>query len=215
MAANTAILEIDSFNYPANLITDEIRQTALRMSFSLLRRWQCQMPPQEIEGITDLALCEAAKRYDPAKGSSFNTFVYYYIKAGLIKAVKHAVTAKKAVHALTRSAHLAGNTSVKINEDIEEEVDVDPDVFAYRQSQSPETMMLENERKQIVREALENLGDRHQRVLNLVYFQQAHPQKIAKELGVTKSALRNELERARNALYNELESSGQLKAIRV
>ena len=48
------------------------------------------MDLDEVDSIVDLSLCEAVKRFDPYKGASFMTFLFYHLKGNLVRAVATA-----------------------------------------------------------------------------------------------------------------------------
>ncbi len=71
----------------------EFRLKARKLGRSILRKWHARMDLQEVDSIVDLSLCEAVKRFDPTKGASFMTFLYYHLKGNLIRAVSAAANA--------------------------------------------------------------------------------------------------------------------------
>lgn len=71
----------------------EFRVKARKLSRSILRKWHARMDLEEVDSIVDLSLCEAVKRYDPTKGASFMTFLYYHLRGNLIRSVSSAASA--------------------------------------------------------------------------------------------------------------------------
>lgn len=67
------------------------RESARKLSRSLLRSWRARLDLQELDSLVDLALCEAATRFNPRKGASFMTFLYYHLRGFLIKTIKEAL----------------------------------------------------------------------------------------------------------------------------
>lgn len=61
----------------------ENRDAAHRVGRSLLRRWGFILPVDERNSAIDIALCEAALTYDPARGTSLITWFYYSFKGEL------------------------------------------------------------------------------------------------------------------------------------
>jgi RNA polymerase sigma factor (sigma-70 family) len=51
------------------------------------------MDLDEVDSLVDLSLCEAVKRFDPLKGASFMTFLFYHLKGNLVRAVASAAAA--------------------------------------------------------------------------------------------------------------------------
>ena len=66
------------------------RIKARKLGRSILRRWHSRMDLDEVDSIVDLSLCEAVKRFDPYKGASFMTFLFYHLKGNLVRAVATA-----------------------------------------------------------------------------------------------------------------------------
>lgn len=69
------------------------RLKARKLGRSILRRWHSRMDLDEVDSIVDLSLCEAVKRFDPFKGASFMTFLFYHLKGNLVRAVASAAAA--------------------------------------------------------------------------------------------------------------------------
>ena len=69
------------------------RIKARKLGRSILRRWHARMELDEVDSIVDLSLCEAVKRFNPYKGASFMTFLFYHLKGNLIRAVTTAAAA--------------------------------------------------------------------------------------------------------------------------
>ncbi len=66
------------------------RLKARKLGRSILRGWHARLDLEEVDSIVDLSLCEAVKRFNPYKGASFMTFLYYHLKGNLIRAVSTA-----------------------------------------------------------------------------------------------------------------------------
>jgi RNA polymerase sigma factor (sigma-70 family) len=66
------------------------RIKARKLGRSILRRWHSRMDLDEVDSIVDLSLCEAVKRFNPDKGASFMTFLFYNLKGNLVRAVASA-----------------------------------------------------------------------------------------------------------------------------
>lgn len=63
------------------------REAARKLALSMIGKWKCRIEPQELQSVIDLALCEAASRYNHAHGAAFMTFLYYHLKGKLIKTI--------------------------------------------------------------------------------------------------------------------------------
>jgi RNA polymerase sigma factor (sigma-70 family) len=66
------------------------RMKARKLGRSILRRWHARLDLEEVDSLVDLSLCEAVKRFNPFKGASFMTFLYYHLKGNLVRAVSTA-----------------------------------------------------------------------------------------------------------------------------
>jgi RNA polymerase sigma factor (sigma-70 family) len=67
------------------------RLKARKLSRSILRKWHARLDLQEVDSVVDLSLCEAVRRFNPSKGASFMTFMYFHLRGNLIRAVAGAV----------------------------------------------------------------------------------------------------------------------------
>ena len=70
----------------------EFRMKARKLARSILRKWHARLDLLEVDSVVDLSLCEAVKRYDPRKGASFMTFLFYHLRGNLIRAVSVAAS---------------------------------------------------------------------------------------------------------------------------
>lgn len=73
------------------LILDHM-QKGRQIAHSLLKRWRSRLEAAEVDSVVDLSLCEAAARFDPSKGVSFITFLFYHLKGNLVRLVIDAST---------------------------------------------------------------------------------------------------------------------------
>ena len=60
------------------------RPSAARVVGSLLRRSNCFLDRTEIQSIADIALCEAARNFDPERGNSFMSYMFLYLKGAVM-----------------------------------------------------------------------------------------------------------------------------------
>ncbi len=70
-------------------------ELARRMTRSILKGWNCRIPVDDQVSIANLALCEAATRFDKSRGVEFPTFLYYYVKGHVGVAVTESVKAQQ------------------------------------------------------------------------------------------------------------------------
>lgn len=71
----------------------EFRVKARKLGRSILRKWHARIDLEELDSVVDLSLVEAVRRFDPTKGASFMTFLYYHLRGNLIRAVSAAASA--------------------------------------------------------------------------------------------------------------------------
>ena len=76
------------------------REAGRKVARSILRKWRANIPEDELNSMVDLALCEAAMRFDPEKGAQFLTFLFYHIRGHLIRWVTQARKDKTFKHAI-------------------------------------------------------------------------------------------------------------------
>ena len=189
------------------------RESARRIALSIIRRWQCTFTEDEIASISDLALCEAARKFDEGKGAKFTTYLYYHIKNRLVDAIDNSVSAKRAINALKDAKSASSSPKLAVHDPDEEFIVPDPDFIEPSAIESPEKGMIREQRRLILHDAISHLEDKHRRLLEMVYFKQVHPGEIAETFGMSRSTLRRAVKKARMALYDELASSGALPAV--
>jgi RNA polymerase sigma factor (sigma-70 family) len=89
----SAISEADEIRAAADCAADRqaliiaLRTKAHRLAFALLRRWGAYLEADEVRSAADLALCEAATRYIPRADSTFITYLFYFIKGAIARAL--------------------------------------------------------------------------------------------------------------------------------
>ncbi len=79
--------------YQQEALIIKYRIKARKLGRSILRRWHSRMDLDEVDSLVDLSLCEAVKRFNPHKGASFMTFLFYHLKGNLVRAVTSAAAA--------------------------------------------------------------------------------------------------------------------------
>lgn len=195
----------------AQASTPEYQEPAMRIAFSLLKKWRCQMNRDDVQGMVGIALVKAAQQFDPSHGTKFESFLFYYIKAELIKTIEGAVKAKKAIEALRDVTPEFGDLNGQSNQNKsknDEQVLPDPDRISASPSINPEKKMILEERNELVRQALTRIDEKHRDILEFIYFQQMHPQEIKEKLGLSRSGIKSALRKAKQALEEELLNSG-------
>ena len=84
------VIKSEPTPYQQEALIIKYRMKARKLGRSILRRWHSRMEIDEVDSIVDLSLCEAVKRFDPLKGASFMTFLFYHLKGNLVRAVTSA-----------------------------------------------------------------------------------------------------------------------------
>jgi RNA polymerase sigma factor (sigma-70 family) len=69
----------------------EYRLKARKLARSFLRRWGVYLEGYLVDSMVDLSLCEAVARFDPERGASFMTFMYYHLRGNLMRLISESV----------------------------------------------------------------------------------------------------------------------------
>lgn len=162
------------------------RDIARRLAVRLLREWRIELSRDELDGIVDLALCEAAERFEYERGTRFTTFLYYYIRGSLLKTIDSLVSEKRAVTAVAYSASATRNERFDLEDTPEIGDCLDPDAYGKKSWDSPEDMMLRRERIATVARVLNNLGEREREVLRRAFESGESPSDIAQAMGCSR-----------------------------
>ncbi|MCB0317885.1 MAG: sigma-70 family RNA polymerase sigma factor [Bdellovibrionales bacterium] len=178
----------------------EFREKARKIARSILRRWRARIELQEVDSIVDLSLCEAVNRFDPTRGVSFITFLYYHLKGNLIRHITAAAT------------HNSVPTSM-----LEWEDGLDSDSKGYRsanaieianalvgeEAEQPDQIYMKKEIIQLSEEACSGLDPLEKEVIERIYLQGEQLLDIAKSLGYSRCHISRV---KKNALANLEES---------
>ncbi len=76
------------------LILDH-RDISRKIAINLIRKWNVRLSEEDLQSLTDLATCEAARRYSPEHGTVFSTFLFYYVRGHLIEFVRESLRRKE------------------------------------------------------------------------------------------------------------------------
>ncbi len=169
----------------AKLILDH-RENGRKLSRSILRRWRVRMPSEEIDSIVDLALCEAARRYSSTHGASFMTFFFYHLRGHLVRSVARAAQGSNVFLAFARSAGLE-NPEWSQNT-VEAACAYMPDyiVNSQRDQESPENVMIRQEKISQCQTACSQLDTLEREILDRSYAEEQPLVDIAKSLGYSR-----------------------------
>lgn len=66
------------------------RTSARKLARRLMKQWSAALESDEVDSLADLALCEAAKGFNPRRNTKFTTYLFYFIRGALIRAIKES-----------------------------------------------------------------------------------------------------------------------------
>lgn len=173
-----------------------------KMAFSILRRWRSRIDNQEVESIVDLSLCEAAKSFNPKKGVSFITFLYYHLKGNLVR----SVTAAAKLNAIPFSELEQGGSS---SDDIEPQKISDGRILNSREvaeslcnqtTELPDEALLKKELANITQSACQQLDSLEKEILERLFVKEEQLVDIANSLGYSRCHISRVKRKALHAL---------------
>lgn len=179
---------------PAQLLNSDERATMIiehrecgrKLASRLLREWRIQLGKDELDGAADLAVCEAAERFDSSRGTRFSTFLYYYIRGNLLRMIERTVAEKRAVQAVQYLVSASRNEQFDLADAPDINPIVDPDACLTPQPVSPEESYLQQERVGVVTQACEQLTGVEREVIMRRFMKGESPSEIASALGYTR-----------------------------
>jgi RNA polymerase sigma factor (sigma-70 family) len=185
------------------------RLKARKLGRSILRRWHARMDLDEVDSIVDLSLCEAVKRFDPAKGASFMTFLFYHLKGNLVRAVATAASSNtipvfNADESETQNgepSHLFGHQFRAMNSAEVAEAVVSQD------APLPDEMLWRKELHGKSSVACEKLDPLEREIIKRIFLQEQQIMDIAATLGYSRCHISRVKKKALETLYNELSGS--------
>jgi|GEM_PF-1529546 len=184
----------------------EYRANARKLSRSILRRWRSRIELEELDSLVDLALCEAADRYDSKKGASFMTFLYYHLRGTLVRAVDIAANLNTVSAADYEIEELiSGYRTSKDSHDngITASADLS-DTLSNHEYSTPDEMLYKKEVANISNQACAKLDELEQEVIYRLYVQEEQLVDIAKSLGYSRCHISRVKKRALDVLHEQL-----------
>ncbi len=164
----------------------EHREIGRKLACRLLREWRVQLNSDDLDSIVDLTICEAAGRFDEARGVRFTTFLYHYMRGNLLRTIEEIVEQKRAVQAAAYSASAGRNERFDLDDCPELSDSLDPDAMKPQGFDSPEEFMLRRERIAMVGRLCAKLNHEEQFVIAKMFFEGSSHQQIAAELGLSR-----------------------------
>ncbi len=178
----------------------EFRIKARKLARSILRKWRSRLDLEEVDSVVDLSLCEAVKRFDPDKGASFLTFLYYHLKGNLVRTVSAAANA---------------NLIPGANSDSDEEQQVHAydvaEALTSVELEKPDEMLLKKELINLSQNARDRLDPLEQEVIHRIYLEGQNLIDIASSLGYSRCHISRVKKKALETLNVEISASMSLE----
>jgi RNA polymerase sigma factor (sigma-70 family) len=188
----------------------EYRLKAQKLSRSILRKWHARLDNQEVDSIVDLSLCEAVRRYNPDKGASFMTFMFFHLRGNLIRAVAGAVQAQAfpafddEVDSFSPQSEISGHTHAKSGVKGPNLSDVTMALYG-NDDLMPDDALEKKQLAHLSRRACELLDPLEQEVIHRLFFREQQLLDIADALGYSRCHISRVKKKALQVLRDELE----------
>jgi len=162
------------------------RENGRKLARSLLRRWRARMNPEEVDSIVDLALCEAAKRFDPSNGASFMTFYFYHLRGCLVRSVSKAVHNNNVLLAFEQNAESDISDWAGVGEDDFQSHLPECAAFGLHEIEGPEKLLMKKEAIERCRVACKDLDELEREVIIRSFGHDETLVDIAESLGYSR-----------------------------
>lgn len=188
----------------------KFRLKARKLGRSILRKWHSRLDLQEVDSVVDLSLCEAVKRYNPNKGASFMTFLFYHLRGNLIRAVATAANA----NVVPAADHAYMGDDQNSEDGVRDEIPNAKgatameiaDALSSQDFVSPDDALFKKELSQISAEACAKLDPLEREVIERIYMQEQQLMDIASMLGYSRCHISRVKRKALETLQGELRS---------
>ncbi|MFM1846720.1 MAG: hypothetical protein RL417_194 [Pseudomonadota bacterium] len=180
------------------------RIKARKLARSILRKWHARLDLQEVDSIVDLSLCEAVRRYNPTKGASFMTFLFYHMRGNLIRAVTAAATANTlpSGDGEGRNAESTASSNAVIARGINA-MEV-AEALSSQEFVSPDESLLKRQVAHISEAACLRLDPLEREVIMRIFLNEEQLMDIAQSLGYSRCHISRVKKKALETLYHEL-----------
>jgi len=191
--------------YQQEALIIKYRMKARKLGRSILRRWHSRMDLDEVDSIVDLSLCEAVKRFDPYKGASFMTFLFYHLKGNLVRAVASAAATTAIPIAIAELSE-----SGFAEDDLREYSNVTLNAIELAEAVSSQDTPLPDEalwRKELSTKsssACEKLDALEREIVKRIFVHEQQIIDIAAALGYSRCHISRVKKKALNTLHDEL-----------
>jgi len=185
------------------------RLKARKLGRSILRGWHARLDLEEVDSLVDLSLCEAVKRFNPYKGASFMTFLYYHLKGNLVRAVASAASS----HSIpifnvdeneserAEREHFIGHQLRGLNAS---EV---AEALCSQDAPTPDEVLWKKELHDKSAGACEKLDTLEREIIQRIFLHEQQIMDIASTLGYSRCHISRVKKRALETLYDELRVS--------
>jgi RNA polymerase sigma factor (sigma-70 family) len=177
------------------------RLKARKLARSILRRWHARLDQSEVESIVDLSLCEAVQRYNPEKGASLMTFMFFHLRGNLIRAVAGAVTAYSLLGVELDEQIDDGATGRAVNAS-----EVAEALFGH-DNVTPDEELFRKQLASISLGAFDRLDPLEREVISRIFIEEEQLLDIADRLGYSRCHISRVKKRALESLFHDLHSS--------
>ncbi len=177
----------------------EFRIKARKLGRSILRKWHARLDLQEVDSLVDLSLCEAVKRFDPTKGASFMTFLYYHLKGNLVRAVASAANANLVPQAEEEEGEEKKGNTVHAAEVAE--------ALSGEAHALPDEVLMKKQLINLSQDARTRLDPLEQEVIHRIYIKGQQLMDIAQQLGYSRCHISRVKKKALETLQDDLTRS--------
>jgi len=178
-----------------------------------LRKWHARLDLQEVDSVVDLSLCEAVRRFNPAKGASFMTFLFYHMRGNLIRAVTSAATANAVpvsdLGGTSGESTASGNAALSRGMNAMEIAEA----LSSQEYTSPDESLLKKEVAELSGGACLKLDPLEREVIMRIYVHEQQLMDIAHSLGYSRCHISRVKKKALEALHRELSSSLEMSGV--
>lgn len=177
------------------------RDKAKKLARSMLRKWRSRLELDEVDSVVDLSLCEAAMRFDPKRGASFITFLFYHLRGNLIRLVSDA--ANQNTLPLFDRELLDGAFDASQSNPIANAIEIAAALTGQEQV-LPDEHFYKKEVAGLSRKACEKLDLLEQEVICRVFMNEEHLFDVAENLGYSRCHISRVKRKALDTLQTEL-----------
>ena len=184
------------------------RLKARKLSRSILRKWHARLDLQEVDSVVDLSLCEAVRRFNPSKGASFMTFMYFHLRGNLIRAVAGAVQDSvipsfEDQEVTGYAAQVDDSSTSQVQARAPKIADIVSALYGDGQT-TPDDDLYKTQVAKIMTSAIRRLDKLEQEVIERLYFHEHPLLDIADSLGYSRCHISRVKKRALRVLGDEI-----------